>query len=155
MMRIRPQTVTAKSWPWTPKPLQKRVQWALVGNELYRYYTTTADAPVAGMQATLDIIGDRKLKHVCMPGSHDAGMSKIDGKTPAASVDNTQTQFLDIYHQAIRGSRWFDIRPCLGNGGAHMLCHYGNVLGTSQGANGQSVQEAIDNVNAFMRDHPG
>jgi hypothetical protein len=133
----------------------KSVQWGLVGSELYGYYTTTADPPVAWIQATLDIIGDRKLKHVCMPGSHDAGMSKIDGKTPAASVDNTQTQFLDIYPQAVRGTRWFDIRPCLGNGGAQMLCHYGNVLWTSQGANGQSAQEAIYNVNAFMRDHPG
>lgn len=130
----------------------KSVQWGLVGSELFGYWTV--DPPITWMQRSLDIIGDRKLKHICMPGSHDAGMSEIDGKTPLANADNSQTQVLDIYHQLVAGSRWFDVRPCLGNGGKHMLCHYSDI-GAYQGANGQEVQEAIDNVNAFMRDHPG
>ncbi|WEW59950.1 hypothetical protein PRK78_005432 [Emydomyces testavorans] len=132
----------------------KSVQWVLTGSERYGYWTTRP--PVTWMKSTLDIIGDRKLKHICMPGSHDAGISKIDGKTPLSTPDNTQTQMLDMYGQLVRGSRWFDIRPCLGNGGKHMLCHYGQISGgTHQGGNGQSVQEAIDNINKFMDDHPG
>lgn len=98
------------------------------------------------MKQILDVIEERKLKYVCMPGSHNAGMSVLDGKTAFASSYNTQTQWLDIYHQLLRGSRWFDIRPCLGNGGGHYFCHYGNI-GTFQGANGQTVQVAIDQVN--------
>ncbi|KAI5304401.1 hypothetical protein KEM56_006537, partial [Ascosphaera pollenicola] len=49
-------------------------------DQLNRYYTSI-DPPVAWMHETLDILGERKLKHVCMLGSHDAGMSKVNGST--------------------------------------------------------------------------
>ena len=68
----------------------KSVQWGLVGSELYGYWTTVKP-PVTWMQSTLDIIGKRMLKHICMPGSHDAGIREIDGKTSGASPSNTQT----------------------------------------------------------------
>lgn len=35
------------------------------------------------------MIGDRKLKHACMTGSHDAGMSKMDGLTGSRTWKNT------------------------------------------------------------------
>ncbi|KAI1863819.1 uncharacterized protein JN550_009317 [Neoarthrinium moseri] len=129
-------------------------QWVLTGSEQYGYWSST-NPPVAWMKSILPIIGDRMLKHVCIPGSHDAGMSKIDGHTGAGTASNTQTQVLDIYGQLLKGSRWFDVRPCLGNGGAQHLCHYSTVAGVSQGGNGIKVDEAIDMVNHFMRDHPG
>ncbi|KAF4548363.1 Glucan 1,3-beta-glucosidase-like protein 1 [Elsinoe fawcettii] len=132
----------------------RSVQWGLVGSESFGYWSV--NPPVTWMRDTLSIIGERKVKHICMPGSHDAGISLINGKTLASNQDNTQTQILDIYRQLVRGSRFFDIRPCLGNGGKHMLCHYTqDVGGFSQGANGQSVSELIADVNNFMRDYPG
>lgn len=82
-----------------------------------------------------------------MPGSHDAGMSTIDGRTTLADWANTQTQWLDIYGQLVRGSRWLDIRPCLGNGGKHMLCHYTVKTDSAYGANGLEVGEAIKQIN--------
>ncbi|KAK4203357.1 pectate lyase superfamily protein-domain-containing protein [Triangularia verruculosa] len=118
-------------------------------------YWSSANPPVAWMHAILDIIGDRKLKYVCMPGSHDAGISKIDGNTALANWANTQTQWLDFYGQLMRGSRWFDVRPCLGNGGKHMLCHYTVTAGLAVGGNGLSVDDMINQINSFMDDHPG
>ena len=123
----------------------KQLQLALIGGESYGYQTNQ-NPPVAWMQSIRSVIGTRKLKYICMPGTHDSGMSQINGKTSGASHDNTQTQVLNIYNQALRGARWFDIRPCLGNGGQHYLCHYSDVLGKYQGANGQLVTEAVQNI---------
>lgn len=33
------------------------------------------------MSTILDVIGERQLRYICMPGSHDAGMSVINGDT--------------------------------------------------------------------------
>lgn len=49
-------------------------------DKLKRYYTSIG-TPVAWMHDILDVIGERKLKHICMLGSHDAGMSKVNGST--------------------------------------------------------------------------
>lgn len=129
-------------------------QWVLTGSEEYGYWSSTSP-PLTWMKSILGVIGDRKLKHVCMPGSHDAGMSKIDGHTGSGSASNTQTQVLDFYGQLLRGSRLFDIRPCLGNGGAQHLCQYSKVALNSQGGNGIKVDEAIEMINRFMKEYPG
>lgn len=120
--------------------------WVLTGSDNYGFIGRKAP-PVAWMASIRDIIGERKLKYVCIPGSHDAGMSTIDGRTTLADWANTQTQWLDIYGQLVRGSRWLDIRPCLGNGGKHMLCHYTVKTDSAYGANGLEVGEAIKQIN--------
>ncbi|KAH8880986.1 pectin lyase-like protein [Thozetella sp. PMI_491] len=129
------------------------LQWVLTGSESYGYWTSLKP-PVTWMKSILPTIGPRKLRHVCMPGSHDAGMSKLDGKTALATASNTQTQWLNIYNQLVRGSRFFDVRPCLGNGGRYMTCHYSQI-GTYQGANGEGIANVISEVNSFMNDYPG
>lgn len=53
----------------------------ITGSEKYGHYWTSLRPPVAWMHAILNVIGDRKLRHVCMIGSHDAGMSRINGGT--------------------------------------------------------------------------
>jgi len=65
---------------YDPRGPFRAINWVLTGSEKRGYWTSYAP-PVAWMSSILDVIGDRKLKHVCMPGSHDAGMWKIDGKT--------------------------------------------------------------------------
>lgn len=52
------------------------IEWVLTGSEDYGYWSSY-NPPEAWMHSILDVIGDRKLKHVCMPGSHDAGIYKI------------------------------------------------------------------------------
>ncbi|CAK7207877.1 hypothetical protein SEUCBS139899_010692 [Sporothrix eucalyptigena] len=57
------------------------------------------------------VIGDRQLRHVVMPGSHDGGMSTIDlTLTKVGDEANTQTQGLSHYDQLRVGSRYFDMR---------------------------------------------
>jgi hypothetical protein len=124
------------------------LQWVLTGSESYGYWTSVTP-PVTWMKSVLGIIGDRKLRHVCMPGTHDAGMSKLDGKTSAATPGNSQNQWLHIYNQLVRGSRFFDIRPCIGNGGRYMTGHYSQI-GAFQGANGESIDDVINHVNLFV-----
>jgi hypothetical protein len=83
-----------------------------------------------------------------MPGSHDAGMSKLDGKTSGAIPLDTVTQNLDIAGQLEWGIRYFDIRPVMA-GGHFKTGHYGKIGGFMQGGNGQSIDDIIREVNAF------
>lgn len=140
------------------------IDWTLTGSEKYGYYDSYAP-PTAWMSSIMDIIGDRKLKHVAMPGSHDAGISKIDGTAGGephpehdeseklhadhylgASEQNCQTQAVDIYEQLQRGSRYFDIRPVLGNGGKYLTGHY-NTDGSKLGCNGESIDDVVSDIN--------
>ncbi|KAI5289925.1 hypothetical protein KEM54_002872 [Ascosphaera aggregata] len=126
----------------------------VTGSEKFGRYYTSADTPVAWMHELLEIIGDRKLKHVCMLGSHDAGMSKINGSTAFVDWRNVQTQGFDVYGQLIAGSRYLDIRPVIANGGNHMTGHYNLPSDVPFGANGQTLEEIVSNINKFTRNNP-
>jgi len=130
------------------------LQWVLTGSDSYGYWSS-ANPPVTYLHSMLNVIGERKLKYVTMIGSHDAGMSEIDGSTAFSTWQNTQTQWLDVYGQLVRGSRWFDIRPCLGNSGKHMTCHYSVSSNGAVGSNGLEVDEVIAQINRFMDESPG
>jgi hypothetical protein len=71
--------------PFDENGLAAGDSWTLTGNENYGYWSSYSP-PVAWMTSIMDIIGGRKLKHVCMPGSHDAGMSKTNGCTACKSI---------------------------------------------------------------------
>jgi hypothetical protein len=63
------------------------------------------------MKKIYNVIKDRPLKHIIMPGTHDSGMSTISGHLlSGGSVPNTQTQALNIYDQLRVEARWFDLR---------------------------------------------
>ena len=57
--------------------------------------------------------------------------------------ENTKTQQYSIYDQARLGSRWFDVRPIIGNGGKYLTGHYSGSLG----GNGQSLDDIVDDLN--------
>ncbi|KAL1839526.1 hypothetical protein VTJ49DRAFT_1428 [Mycothermus thermophilus] len=122
---------------WAEFSNNQPLQWVLTGSEKYGYWSSH-NPPVAWMHAILDAMGDRKLKYIACPA----------------------TQWLDFYGQLVRGSRWFDVRPCLGNGGKHMLGHYSVDRATPAGGNGLSVDEMIEQINrqvasSFMDEYPG
>lgn len=123
------------------------LNWVLTGNEDIGYWTGANPSLEPWMSTFIDKLGERKLKHICMPGSHDAGMYKLNGKTPVSTKQNTQTQILNIYDQLRRGSRYFDIRPVVGNGGQWLTGHYSKVVGVWQGANGESIDDMIADIN--------
>ena len=69
--------------------------------------------PANWLQVFLPQIGGKTLKQLVLPGSHDAGMSVITGD--AAGIPcNVLTQSYGIGGQLNLGSRFFDIRPVIG-----------------------------------------
>lgn len=104
------------------------------------------------MQNNLDLLGKRNLRHICIPGSHDAGMSVRNGGTAFACDCNTLTQTSGILGQLQLGMRYFDIRPVIGGkSGEYFAGHYTHIglINSWQGANGQSIRSIIDDVNTY------
>ncbi|KAF2473247.1 PLC-like phosphodiesterase [Lindgomyces ingoldianus] len=100
------------------------------------------------MQQGLGSLGNRTLKQICMPGSHDAGMSTYKPGTIGANFANTQAQYLDLYQQLMTGSRYFDLRPVISNG-QWVSGHYSEVEGVWLGGNGQSLSDMVKQINDF------
>lgn len=110
--------------------------------------------PTDWMHENLETLGNRKLRHICMPGTHNSGMSVL-GKTssPFVTPRNTVTQVFDVYHQLKAGARFFDIRPVI-SGGQFFTGHYSpNDLLGWLGGNGQSLAEVIDQINRFTNEY--
>ena len=104
------------------------------------------------MQANLATLGGRTLRQLCMPATHDSGMSQI-GSCRGAIADNTQTQTQGILGQLTQGARYFDIRPVISDG-IFVTGHYGYVPAVKavEGCNGQSIAGIISDINSFTSD---
>ena len=100
------------------------------------------------MQQSMGSLANRTLKHICMPGSHDAGMGAFHPGTIGAHFANTQTQYLDFGGQLTAGSRYFDLRPVLSRG-QWVAGHYSSVGDIWLGGNGQSLEDIIRQINEF------
>lgn len=53
------------------------VSWVLIGSMNNSFQTAASISGASWMQDTLHHIGRRQLRHICMPGSHDAGIYTI------------------------------------------------------------------------------
>ncbi|PSN67147.1 PLC-like phosphodiesterase [Corynespora cassiicola Philippines] len=104
------------------------------------------------MQQSMGSLGNRTLKQIVMPGSHDAGMSTFKPGTVGAHFTNTQTQYLDFYQQLMAGSRYFDLRPVISNG-EWVAGHYSAIEDIWLGGNGQSLKDIIQQVNDFTKEY--
>lgn len=106
--------------------------------------------PTAWMQANIGTLGSRPLKHIAIPGSHDAGMYTLNGGTAFSDSANTQTQTLTVGQQLNAGSRYFDIRPVISDG-QFVTGHYSDVtqIKSWQGSNGESMANIINDINSF------
>jgi hypothetical protein len=112
--------------------------------------TIRTASSTAWMQNNLALLGSRTLREICIPGTHDAGMSALNSGTAFAYTCNTITQTNAILGQLQNGSRYFDIRPVI-SGGQYVTGHYSEIsqLNSWQGGNGQSIQSIINDVNTF------
>ena len=110
---------------------------------------SSTNPPENWMHQNLPAIGCQPLRHLCMPASHDAGMSQLNGNTLLANGQDTLTQYSDISGQLAAGFRYFDIRPVI-HDGALYTGHYSDIEGSWQGANGQSIASVIEEVNTFL-----
>lgn len=118
-----------------------------------KYTSFNLNAP-DWMQDNISLLGDVSLREMCMPGTHDAGMSVHNGGTPFAYDCNVLTQSNSINGQLMLGARYFDIRPVI-SGGHYYTGHYSYIsqISSWQGANGQSIQSIIDDINDFTGKH--
>ncbi|OBT92486.1 hypothetical protein VE01_09601 [Pseudogymnoascus verrucosus] len=139
----------------------ERVSVALVitGSEQYGYVNSLQLNNIAWMRTMYPIIKDRDLRHVVVPGSHDAGMSRIttnSGWNGLGIASNTETQSLDHYNQLRVGTRYFDMRLVSVNGGAFWSAHINEeVTAAPVGATGESLDDLIAGLNRFTKDYPG
>ncbi|KAI9370696.1 PLC-like phosphodiesterase [Aspergillus egyptiacus] len=114
------------------------------------------------MKGLYDVIKDRPLQHIVMPGTHDSGMSTISGQIVSiGSEGNTQTQGLNIYDQLRVGARWFDMRIVSVHKAneadydfwiAHVNDENADV---PVGNTGESLADVINEVNRFTSENPG
>ncbi len=110
---------------------------------------TSSRMPDAWMHANLGVLGNRSLRHLCIPGSHDAGMSTLNSGTAFAKPCNAITQTKSVLSQLHAGARYFDIRPVI-SGGQFYTGHYSPTPTFGwQGATGQSLDSIIDDVNSY------
>jgi hypothetical protein len=120
------------------------------------------------MQAHLPQWGVRTLRQLCIPGSHDSGMSQVGWHTNLAHAHNVQTQIHNVQKQLELGVRFFDLRPIFRNDEfytGHYFQWFGQRLQertgnarfawppATQGADGQSMDDVIKNVNDFTALH--
>ena len=68
--------------------------------------------------------------------------------------DNTDTQHFNIYDQLRAGSRFFDIRPVVGNGGQYLVGHYNVPADIVLGGNGEYITDIVNEVNSFVMRKP-
>ena len=124
------------------------VNWILSADESGAFWSNSAP-PVDWMQQSLGSLGNRTLKHICMPGSHDAGMSSYSPGTVGANFENTQAQYLNIYNQLLLGSRYFDLRPVVSDG-VFVSGHYSELDSVWVGGNGESMSDIIAQINQYV-----
>jgi hypothetical protein len=87
------------------------------------------------MQDRLGSLGDRPLKNLVLPASHDSAMYKT-----VFPQSLGQTQDLTIYEQLSNGIRYFDLRPLWDD--AQLFIHHGPVKGPK-------LSEMLDDVRRF------
>ncbi|MDX7986058.1 hypothetical protein FE392_01735 [Xenorhabdus sp. 12] len=104
------------------------------------------------MQDHRNILGDYSLEEICIPGSHDAGMSSVTWITTFASECNTLTQTNNIFGQLKLGTRYFDIRPVIQDDKFY-TGHYSKIVLAWEGANGESLDSIIDGINQFTKNN--
>jgi hypothetical protein len=113
-----------------------------------------SSTPTGWIKALYPVIKDRQLRHVVMPGSHDAGMGVwTDGWLGVPA--NTQTQGMRIYDQLVAGSRYFDLR-IVEYRTKYFAAHFSSEMREKVvGGFGEEVQSIIDGINRFTKENPG
>ncbi|XP_064477348.1 uncharacterized protein LOC135391152 [Ornithodoros turicata] len=113
-------------------------------------YTGTGMDAGNWMQRNLALIGNKTLKDIYIPGSHNAGMSLRSSGTMFGEECNTVTQSKSVKQQLELGVRYLDIRPVI-SGGKYYTGHYTRVdaINSWQGASGVSIEDIVNDINDF------
>ena len=133
------------------------------GSDDYGFITSLRHGPGNWMKGIYDVIKDRKMQHVVMPGTHDSGMSRISNKIVSlGSPANTQTQGINIYDQLRAGARWFDLRVATihevpnENDYSFWTLHVNDEKAeVAIGNSGESLDDVVGEINRFTAENPG
>ncbi|KAI1269755.1 PLC-like phosphodiesterase [Xylariaceae sp. FL1019] len=117
-------------------------------------FVTTSRNPVAPwMWRYKDLIGDRTLRQICMPGTHNSGTGRITRTAFGTPNSAISCQSGSVWDQLRLGVRFFDIRPCWSKSGGYATGHYSEnstPLGKKVfGGSGQTIADIVNNVNDF------
>ncbi|KAL2820904.1 PLC-like phosphodiesterase [Aspergillus cavernicola] len=144
-----------------PRP-EVPVTLVITGSNHHGFMASLTHGRGNWMKQMYDVIKDRPLQHIVMPGTHDSGMSTISGEIVSiGSVANTQTQALNIYDQLRVGARWFDLRIISVhqsnlNDYAFWVAHVNDEnADVPVGNTGESLADIINEVNRFTAENPG
>lgn len=146
-----------------PKP-ETPVTLVITGSPAYEdgYITSLVHGGAGWMHNIKNVIQDRTLDQIVMPGSHDSGMSTITGALLAfgGTWQNAQTQNLNINSQLWAGARWFDFRITTihkpsGSYEFYALHVNEETNNSPVGASGEKFSDIIDEINDFTSQFPG
>lgn len=129
------------------------VNFVLSGNGS-RGYTMSGDDMSGWLADALPEFAERKLRELCIVGSHDAGMYKRTHHTLGAEDWNTLTQSVSLYDQLCLGVQYFDIRPVLLKD-TFYTGHYGESGGIVAGSTGMSMDEIVSDINRYTQQYNG
>ncbi|MBD2800179.1 hypothetical protein [Xenorhabdus szentirmaii] len=133
-------------------PLRQEYKYLLffIGEE--DHYIGPSIKTESWMQDYRNILGNHSIGEICIPGSHDAGMSSVTWKTLLAGECNTLTQTNNILGQLKLGIRYFDIRPVIQDNKFY-TGHYAKIAFIWEGSNGESLDSIIDGINEFTKNN--
>ena len=98
------------------------------------------------------------LSEIVMPGSHDAGMSKLHECYKAASFAGkgiTKTQSLSVVDQLKAGSRYFDIRPAtISSNDSLVFTYHGDSSLGGGGCYGEGLDSILPSIVNFLKNNP-
>ncbi|KOS20544.1 hypothetical protein ESCO_005293 [Escovopsis weberi] len=139
---------------------QAPVTLIITGSNDYGFMASIRYGVGNWMRGIYDVIKDRQIQHVVMPGSHDAGMSQISGQLISFGISaNTQTQGINIRDQLQAGSRWFDWRVGSihdGDSYSFWTLHVNDELAeVAVGNSGESIDDVVREINEFTAAYPG
>ncbi|MEN0052617.1 MAG: phosphatidylinositol-specific phospholipase C domain-containing protein [Mucilaginibacter sp.] len=138
----------------------KKFIMAFVGEDqkLYLSYFTNYN-PAHWMEDTLfPAKGNLTLKDIVIPGSHDAGMSALNGVggTQSGSINpcNTLTQKLNIGKQLNAGIRMFDLRVGQFKNSIYTKHSSSDCMAEAMGGGyGERFKDILDSVKTFLDQH--
>ena len=114
---------------------------------------------MARLLEKVDGFGERTLRQIALPGSHDSGMSSENYNRQhchMANDCNTVTQTSDIGGQLSYGARYFDIRPVIEKEaeGSEWIGagHVQEVSSQTYGCIGEDRESIYENLNNFFAD---
>jgi hypothetical protein len=90
------------------------MQLIITGSASYGFRASFGDVPHNWMHQMYDTIKDRELRHVVMPGAHNAGSNRFGYddlfRLERGWKEPCENREINVYCQLRSGARWFDMR---------------------------------------------